>query len=100
MDRAALPEPVPARGPAAGGGAGTGSDPTTEAVLAIWREVLELDDLGCDEDLFDLGGHSLTITAIAARIHRTLGVDLPFDVFFDAPTVRGIAAAVTALRKE
>ncbi|WP_330310503.1 amino acid adenylation domain-containing protein [Streptomyces sp. NBC_00523] len=100
LDRAALPEPVPARGPAPGGGAGTGSDPTIDAVLAIWREVLELDDLGCDEDLFDLGGHSLTITAIAARIHRTLGVDLPFDVFFDAPTVRGIAAAVTALRKE
>ncbi|MYY05578.1 non-ribosomal peptide synthetase [Streptomyces sp. ATexAB-D23] len=100
LDRAALPEPVPVRGPTAGDDGGPGSGPAVDAVLAIWREVLELDDLGPDEDLFDLGGHSLTITAIAARIHRTLGVDLPFDVFFDAPTVRGVAAAVTALRKE
>ncbi|WP_330237789.1 non-ribosomal peptide synthetase [Streptomyces sp. NBC_00525] len=100
LDRAALPEPAPDRAavPAADGDGAL--DPVTAAVLAIWREVLELDDLGPDEDLFDLGGHSLTITAIAARIHRTLGVDLPFEVFFDAPTVHGVTAAVTALRKE
>lgn len=100
LDRAALPEPVPDRRPAPADDGEPGLDPTTEAVLAIWREVLELDDLGPDEDLFDLGGHSLTITAIAARIHRSLGVDVPLDVFFDAPTVHGVTAAVTALRKE
>lgn len=100
LDRAALPEPAPDRRPTAADGGDTGFDPTTGAVLAIWREVLELDDLRPDEDLFDLGGHSLTITAIAARIHRTLGVDVPLDVFFDAPTVHGVTAAVTALRKE
>lgn len=100
LDRAALAEPVPERRPAPAVTGGPASDPTTDTVLAIWREVLELDDLGPDEDLFDLGGHSLTITAIAARIHRDLGVDVPLDVFFDAPTVHGVTAAVTALRKE
>ncbi|MEU1088036.1 amino acid adenylation domain-containing protein [Streptomyces sp. NPDC005576] len=100
LDRAALPEPAPERGPAAGREGGAALGPTAEVVLAIWREVLELDDLGPDEDLFDLGGHSLTMIAIASRIHRALGVDLPFDVFFDAPTVHGISAAITALRKE
>ncbi|WP_327270482.1 amino acid adenylation domain-containing protein [Streptomyces sp. NBC_01218] len=100
LDRAALPEPAPERGAVAGRDERAALGPTAEVVLGIWREVLELDDLGPDEDLFDLGGHSLTITAIAARIRRALGVDLPFDVFFDAPTVHGITAAVTALRKE
>ncbi|MEW1690496.1 amino acid adenylation domain-containing protein [Streptomyces sp. NPDC091265] len=101
LDRAALPEPAPDRSrPAAAAGADAGLDPTTDAVLTIWREVLELDDLGPDEDLFDLGGHSLTITAIAARIHHHLGVDVPLDVFFDTPTVHGVTAAVAALRKE
>ncbi|MFE2018779.1 amino acid adenylation domain-containing protein [Streptomyces sp. NPDC059499] len=101
LDRAALPEPVPDRsGPAAAGATDGELDPTTGAVLAIWREVLALDDLGPDEDLFDLGGHSLTITAIAARIHQNLGVDVPLDVFFDTPTVHGVTAAVTALCKE
>lgn len=101
LDRAALPEPVPDRsGPSAADDTDAELDPTTGAVLAIWREVLALDDLGPDEDLFDLGGHSLTITAIAARIHQNLGVDVPLDVFFDTPTVHGVTAAVTALRKE
>ncbi|MFD9538542.1 amino acid adenylation domain-containing protein [Streptomyces sp. NPDC060022] len=101
LDRAALPEPVPDRSrPAAAGDTDGELDATTGAVLAIWREVLALDDLGPDEDLFDLGGHSLTITAIAARIHQNLGVDVPLDVFFDTPTVHGVTAAVTALCKE
>ncbi|WP_406089056.1 non-ribosomal peptide synthetase [Streptomyces sp. NBC_01013] len=101
LDRAALREPVPDRnGPTAADDPHAALDPTTGAVLAIWREVLALDDLGPDEDLFDLGGHSLTITAIAARIRQNLGVDVPFDVFFDTPTVHGVTAAVTALRKE
>ncbi|RAJ46824.1 amino acid adenylation domain-containing protein [Kitasatospora sp. SolWspMP-SS2h] len=116
LDRAALPDPGPARpdpAPAAGsentgstnaGSTNTGTgdagpeDAVLAAVLAIWADVLELDDLGPDEDLFDLGGHSLTITAIAARVSRTLGVDVPLDVFFDEPTARGVAAAVRALQ--
>ncbi|MFF2955121.1 amino acid adenylation domain-containing protein [Kitasatospora sp. NPDC057965] len=107
LDRAALPEPAVERavergGPADPGGTGEEPDagPDTVAVLAIWREVLRLDDLGPDEDFFDLGGHSLLITAIAARIRQQLGVAVPLDVFFDTPTARGVAAAVTDLRQE
>ncbi|MGQ4489794.1 amino acid adenylation domain-containing protein [Streptomyces sp. SAS_281] len=100
LDRAALPEPPRARAttretPALGADEGV-----TATVLAIWREVLDLDDLDADEDLFDLGGHSLTITAIAGRIRKEYGVSVPFDVFFDSPTVHGVAACVAALIEE
>jgi acyl carrier protein len=61
--------------------------------------VLRLDDIGPDEDLFDLGGHSLTITQIAVRIRKRLGVDVPLDVFFDTPTIDGVAAAIADLRE-
>ncbi|MQY15426.1 Tyrocidine synthase 3 [Streptomyces sp. RB5] len=100
LDRAALPEPTSARPePAAPEGAADELDAIDTAVLEIWRDVLELDDLGPDEDLFDLGGHSLTITAMAARIHQNLGIDVPLDVFFDTPTARGVATAVRALKE-
>ncbi|MEU0552413.1 amino acid adenylation domain-containing protein [Dactylosporangium sp. NPDC006015] len=104
LDRAALPAPAdpPAAGPAvaavAGGSAGTGDD-TTATVTAIWQEVLRIDDIGPDEDLFDLGGHSLTITQIAVRIRKRLGVDVPLDVFFDTPTIDGVVAAIADLRE-
>ncbi|MFF8774502.1 amino acid adenylation domain-containing protein [Kitasatospora sp. NPDC015120] len=100
LDRAALPEPAVGRAGPEPVREEDEPDATTAAVLAIWREVLRLDDLGPDEDFFDLGGHSLLITAIAARIRQQLGVAVPLDVFFDTPTVRGVAAAVTDLRQE
>ncbi|MER7705096.1 amino acid adenylation domain-containing protein [Kitasatospora sp. NPDC097605] len=100
LDRAALPEPAVERAESPSGTEEEAVDGTAAAVLAIWREVLRLDDLGPDEDFFDLGGHSLLITAIAARIRQQLGVAVPLDVFFDTPTARGVAAAVTDLRQE
>ncbi|GAA1655098.1 non-ribosomal peptide synthetase [Catellatospora bangladeshensis] len=62
-------------------------------VYEIWREVLGHGEIGPDDDLFDLGGHSLTVTKIAARMRRRLGVDLPLHVFFDTPTINGVVAA-------
>ncbi|MFE0702193.1 amino acid adenylation domain-containing protein [Streptomyces sp. NPDC058872] len=101
LDRAALPEPEAVRPePTTAPSSDEALDPVGAAVLAIWREVLELDDLAPDEDLFDLGGHSLIVTAIAARIHERLGAVVPLDVFFDTPTARDVAAVVRALREE
>ncbi|WP_407835743.1 amino acid adenylation domain-containing protein [Streptomyces sp. DSM 116496] len=77
-------------------GAGDEGDATTGTVRRIWAEVLNLPDVGPEDDLFDLGGHSLTVIQIAARIRDALGVELDFDVFFDVPTPAGIAAAVRA----
>ncbi|MGW4890953.1 non-ribosomal peptide synthetase [Kitasatospora sp. NPDC004240] len=72
----------------------TGDDGITETVRQIWAEILDLPEIGPEDDLFDLGGHSLTIIRIAARIRDALGVELDFDLFFDVPTPAGIAAAV------
>ncbi|MGH3416405.1 MAG: non-ribosomal peptide synthetase, partial [Actinocrinis sp.] len=63
-------------------------------VLEIWCEVLGFEDLGPDEDLFDLGGHSLTVIQLGARIRDRFGVDVPVDVFFDEPTAGEIARRV------
>jgi acyl-coenzyme A synthetase/AMP-(fatty) acid ligase/acyl carrier protein len=103
LDRNALPD-APARsgGPASRvAGAdkavrvASGEGPV-EQVAAIWREVLRVDDVGVHEDLFDLGAHSLTITQIAARIRRRLGVSLPLHVFYDTSTIAGLAKLIAS----
>ncbi|MGH3656515.1 MAG: non-ribosomal peptide synthetase, partial [Micromonosporaceae bacterium] len=94
LDRVALPAPSRER-PVPRGDTG---DPVAEAVSRIWCEVLGLEQVGLDEDLFDLGGHSLTITQIAARIRDRLGADVPLHVFYDESTVSAIAAAVRRIR--
>ncbi|MEU8620491.1 amino acid adenylation domain-containing protein [Streptomyces sp. NPDC048623] len=88
LDRGALPEPGPgqAQGPADHVYQGAAAE-----LHAIWCEVLGADTVGPDEDLFDLGGHSLVIARIAARVRDRLGVDLPLHQFFDTPTIRELA---------
>ncbi|MFF0503292.1 amino acid adenylation domain-containing protein [Streptomyces fimicarius] len=105
VDRARLPQ-APRTRPEAAAKTGTGAVAggetagTAAVVRDIWQEVLRLDDIGPDEDLFDLGGHSLTITAIAARIRKRLGVEVPLDVFFDTPTLAEVSAVVSELQQQ
>lgn len=103
VDRARLPEPPRVRPdgpPALAAPVATVAESGAAAVVReIWQEVLRLEDIGPDEDLFDLGGHSLTITAIAARIRKRLGVEVPLDVFFDTPTLTGVSDAVDELQQ-
>ncbi|GAA3445992.1 condensation domain-containing protein [Planomonospora venezuelensis] len=95
---AAAPEPVPTAGPASGSAAG--GSRVVDEVVEIWREVLGMDDIGPDDDLFDLGGHSLSITQIIAKVRDRMGVELSFEVFIDTPTAAGVAADVDRLREE
>ncbi|WP_416904308.1 non-ribosomal peptide synthetase [Micromonospora echinospora] len=114
LDRSALPAPDPATTDADAAGtdadaagtdadaAGTdaadgvdGTDAIVAGIVGIWRQVLRVDRFGPHDDLFDdLGGHSLSVTQIAARMRRQLGIDLPLHVFFDTPTIAGVLAAV------
>ncbi|MGI5281982.1 condensation domain-containing protein [Nonomuraea polychroma] len=104
LDRLPLPGPVPAAS-ALTAAAGTVKDGPVDADLvreiqAIFAKELELDEVEPDEDLFDLGGHSLTITQIMARTQERLGVELSFEVFIDDATAMGIAAEVARLREQ
>ncbi|MFE0592939.1 amino acid adenylation domain-containing protein [Micromonospora echinospora] len=94
LDRSALPAPDPVATDADAGTA-DGADAIVAGIVGIWREVLRVDRFGPHDDLFDdLGGHSLSVTQIAARMRRQLGIDLPLHVFFDTPTIAGVLAAV------
>jgi acyl-coenzyme A synthetase/AMP-(fatty) acid ligase len=96
LDHAALARrPVPRHT----GGTPPPDDGLFRDVGAIWAEVLDIDGIGPDDDLFDLGGHSLTITQIAARMRRRLRIDLPLHVFYDTPTVREVVAAAVRSRR-
>ncbi|GGT00018.1 non-ribosomal peptide synthetase [Streptomyces cinerochromogenes] len=109
LDRPALPsppDPAPADGAdqVAGAGRTDGAsgaereEDVAESVRRIWCEVLRVPEVGDTEDLFDLGGHSVTVARISARILDRLGVEVPLHVFFDTPTVQGLATVITGLR--
>ncbi|WP_050515073.1 non-ribosomal peptide synthetase [Streptomyces rimosus] len=95
LDRPALPAP-----PEETAAQPSAADSPLEAVRDIWREVLGLPELTDTDDIFDLGGHSITMTQISTRILDRLGVEVPLSAYFDAPTVEGIAAVVAELQEE
>src|SRR5439155_6277485 len=82
----------------------SGSEPADPDLVVevsrIWREVLNVEEIGLDDDLFELGGHSLSITQIGARIWESLGVDVELDVFFDTPTIAGVLAEINRIRAD
>jgi amino acid adenylation domain-containing protein len=64
----------------------------TEQVLChIWREWLNLERVGTQDNFFDLGGHSLMAVRIIGEINRTLKVHLHVPAFFQNPTVERLA---------
>lgn len=71
---------------------------TEEAIAAIWRRVLERDDIGRNDDFFDLGGDSLSTLALMFGIEDALGRELPVTLIYAAPTIAALAAAVTQHR--
>jgi acyl carrier protein len=48
--------------------------------------------LGVDDNFFDLGGHSLLVVQVRARLRETLGREVSIVDMFQYPTIRSIAA--------
>ncbi|HVR96729.1 MAG TPA: amino acid adenylation domain-containing protein, partial [Thermoanaerobaculia bacterium] len=57
-------------------------------IAAVWREVLGVEKVGLDDNFFDLGGHSLLLVRLHARLQEVLGRDMPLVDLFSRPTVR------------
>ena len=65
----------------------------TERVVAeIWREVLRVERVPVDTNFFDLGGHSLLLAELHARLRAELEVDVTIVELFQYPTVGGLTA--------
>ncbi|MFF8964577.1 phosphopantetheine-binding protein [Streptomyces globisporus] len=60
-------------------------------VADIWCEVLELPEVGEDDNFFDLGGQSLLLQSVQAAIARRTGRQVELIDLFDHPTVRALA---------
>jgi amino acid adenylation domain-containing protein len=73
----------------------------TEWRLAtIWADLLGLNELGIDEDVFALGADSLTVAQFLSRLRRRFKVILSFKQIFDAPTVSALATLVESSKHE
>ncbi|MFJ9034287.1 amino acid adenylation domain-containing protein [Streptomyces sp. NPDC102274] len=70
-----------------------------EATLTgLWGEMLGLDNVGIDDNFFDIGGDSITAVRMAASARSNFGIRVTFRDFLKFPTIRELAAVTSADR--
>ncbi|WP_330113098.1 amino acid adenylation domain-containing protein [Serratia marcescens] len=92
LDRRALPEPQGAQSQAAYE-APQGEHETLLA--AIWRELLNVEQVGRHDNFFELGGHSLLAVKLMAQLRRA-GWGANVQTLFSTPTLSALAQAMSA----
>ncbi len=91
----ALPKPHRAEGPAKP----SFEEPATDcehALAAIWSEVLRVDQVGRDDNFFEIGGHSLLALQVAMAIKDRMG----FDVSMGSLVMDSLSTIATSVEAE
>jgi acyl carrier protein len=95
IDRRALP--APRRGRDELGNRFVAPRSALETVLAqLWSEVLQLDEIGVDDNFAELGGDSLLAAQIASRLNDVFSLSQPIKTLFETSTVAELAAFISA----
>jgi amino acid adenylation domain-containing protein len=68
-------------------------------LAGAWAELLELDQIGIDQDVFALGADSLIATQMLSRLRMQFGIEATFNDIFDARTVAALAARIDPLEE-
>lgn len=61
------------------------------ALVEMWKEVLDVDDVGVSDDFFQWGGDSLSAMQILSRIENVFGVELALSDLFEFTTIEKLA---------
>ncbi len=69
-------------------------------LLALWQQVLGINELGVEDDYFALGGTSLLAARLFAEIARRFGVKLRLTSILESPTVRALSRHLEPQRIE
>lgn len=66
-------------------------NPVEELLAELFAEVLGVDEVGVEDNFFDIGGHSLLTIRLMSRVRSAMGAELTIRDVFDAPTVAQLA---------
>ena len=71
----------------------------TERIIAgIWKQVLNIDEVGVEDKFFDVGGHSLLIPEVRLALQSAFGTNLQIVDLFRYPTISSLAERLQAER--
>ncbi|MEV0932602.1 amino acid adenylation domain-containing protein [Streptomyces phaeochromogenes] len=69
--------------------------PDVESVVSeVWCEVLQVSEVGRDDDFFDLGGDSFKVLRVVETLRERLGADIPLAALLLEPTAADFSEEV------
>lgn len=76
------------------------STPLQEALAQIWKEILQIEEVGINENFFALGGNSLSMTIAAMHIRKKFDENIPLRMFLENPTIAHLANLLGEQREQ
>jgi acyl carrier protein len=68
-------------------------EPFQEQLVGLWEQILSVSPIGIDDNLFDLGGHSLHVIQLVTAMEASLNVTIAADLVLTHPTIRQLSLA-------
>lgn len=72
---------------------------TQKEIIKIWKNVLDVNKIGIDDDFFVLGGNSLKSMRVVSMLHKILKVEVSISTIFNRATIRNLAAYISKTDK-
>ncbi|HEY9003968.1 MAG TPA: amino acid adenylation domain-containing protein [Mucilaginibacter sp.] len=73
------------------------AEATTElekTLVAIWQKLLYIEQIGIDDNFFDLGGTSLAAVRTIGQINSEAGTNLNLTILYQLPTIRQLSQKI------
>ncbi|MEN5057174.1 amino acid adenylation domain-containing protein [Sphingobacterium kitahiroshimense] len=67
-------------------------------LIDIWKGILAKEEIGIQDNFFDLGGHSLKATRVISKIYEKYGVKMDLKNLFIDPTIEHLSNYIETVR--
>lgn len=91
LDRRLLPLPERDRDEGAHGEYVAPQGDAEQIIAGLWREVLQVEQVGVRDNFFDLGGHSLQLLQLHGKLREKFQTEVSLIELFEYPTVHAQA---------
>ncbi|MEO1627192.1 MAG: amino acid adenylation domain-containing protein, partial [Bacteroidota bacterium] len=71
-----------------------------QSLVDIWQEVLGVERIGIKEDFMEVGGHSLQVVQVLARIQNAMGIQLEIRHLYEGSTIEQLAEVIEFIRQQ
>lgn len=72
---------------------------TEEALIDIWKELLDKEEIKTHNNFFDLGGHSLKVISMISQVKKKMNAEISIKDVFIRPNIKSLAELISEANK-